>query len=297
MKLNQSTVSDAIIFDSKKTVLSKNPKNSLVTNFANKNSVRFFYPETVDVFNLFLDNLRENDDDPSYIKSIGEFFNKNAIASIQCAKLEYSDYHKTIKLSKPKRNIKRISNILELRETIRNFDSKKLDLNNLSNILFWSSGVKLEQENILKRFYPSGGGLFPISIFVCLQTKNDQLTWYKYNPFEHTLIQVNDTPKYSYQEYAHMKNIEGIENTAMIAFGFNTRKSYYKYGNSSLIFSGIEIGAIVQNMHLNATAFNMGVCDLGGFNKNKIEDDLLLINKNDFHILHAQIIGGVKYDN
>ncbi|MEM9336698.1 MAG: SagB/ThcOx family dehydrogenase [Patescibacteria group bacterium] len=85
--------------------------------------------------------------------------------------------------------------VLTKRESQPDFDSSEIDLQGLSTLLYWSVGQLGERDNLQNpgtkkphRTHPSGGGLFPLEIYIAVGLMNDlSCGWYHYRPDLHVL--------------------------------------------------------------------------------------------------------------
>ncbi len=93
-------------------------------------------------------------------------------------------------LPKPKKLDFSIGESLIKRKSEREFNGKPINLKDLSQLLFYSAGIIEKKENDWNkthRAYPSGGGRFPLEIYLFnLQTSNELKEGiYHYNVKEH----------------------------------------------------------------------------------------------------------------
>ncbi|HLU46337.1 MAG TPA: hypothetical protein VKZ67_15175, partial [Natronosporangium sp.] len=63
-----------------------------------------------------------------------------------------------------------------------------------------------------------------------------------------------------------------------------------KYGDAGVVFGLIEVGAILQNLHLARTALALAGTDQGGYDKQRIER-VLRLDGHTRHTVHVTIIG------
>jgi SagB-type dehydrogenase family enzyme len=57
-----------------------------------------------------------------------------------------------------------------------------------------------------------------------------------------------------------------------------------------VVFGLIEVGAILQNVHLTRTALALAGCDQGGYDKQRIERALGL-DGHTRHVVHVTVVG------
>jgi SagB-type dehydrogenase family enzyme len=76
----------------------------------------------------------------------------------------------------------------------------------------------------------------------------------------------------------------------VLVFVYNLYHNSRKYGDSGLVFGLIEVGALIQNVHLARTGLALAGCDQGGYDKQSIERALDLDGLTR-HVVHTSVIG------
>ncbi len=195
------------------------------------------------------------------------------------------------KISKVKYNI---TNVIEKRESIREYAGSILSLKTLSTILHYSMGINKKHEinfgekTINTRYYSSGGGLYPVSFILYLSNiESIKDGFYRYQPFSHSLLFLNNS---GIKGVFDNNVVDVINSNCIFFFNAELNRSYIKYGELSLINILIEIGIVSQNIHLMSNSFNLGTCDIAGFNKNLIEKKLNIDGVHS-HILYSLSMG------
>ncbi|MCO7151328.1 SagB family peptide dehydrogenase [Vagococcus lutrae] len=226
------------------------------------------------------------------------FYNEANLASqiSQSRNLEEIITNNTIKLPKPSKKIKRnFSDVLNERKSVRVFSHHVMDILELSNILSFSFGISKKVTNIgdiktVHRFYPSGGGLYPIEIYIYVNSvQNLEKGFYLYQPYSHSIRKINsvtkDIDKCFVGDNLDLKNIN-----FSIFYKYSLNRTYLKYGELSLLTTLIEVGTMTQNLELVSASFYYSTCSIAGFEKKYIENILNLDSIND-HIIFAAICG------
>ncbi len=67
-------------------------------------------------------------------------------------------------------------------------------------------------------------------------------------------------------------------------------KNTRKYGNQATAYAFIESGEIAQNIQLTATALVYGSIDIGGYNKEYLQEKLSLDGISQ-HVIHMTLVG------
>ena len=189
---------------------------------------------------------------------------------------------------------------LKKRRSIRHYAKKGTTLKELAYFLKYSVGVKEQTENmngyeIPLRYYGSGGGLYPIRTYIMIENiKNVKKGIYQYQPFSHSIRKIEHEDIQLEDVFTSQQSLD-LKNAAFaIFFVYEVNKNYVKYGEAALAYAFIEVGLMSQNMHLLAQSMDLGTCDIGGFNKVKLEKTMKLCGVNR-HILYSILAGKVDY--
>ena len=289
--ISKGTANNVSIYTSDSSNIS-NTNNEIIFNKVMSNKI------STPMFDYLMDyqNCRIND-----VRSIMEYNYGNISLEIaeSIQKEEIVD-NNTILLNNPIKNkaLKKTTLIeaLKKRETVRKFISKKISIDELSLILKYSFGVKEDTQmlngyKIPRRYYGSGGGLYPIRTYIFInKVKGINEGIYKYQPITHSLRLI---------EQDHIELHEFLENQASIdyhninfavLFVYEVNKSYMKYGELSLAHAFIEIGLMSQNLHLISSGIGLGTCDIGGFKKVILEKRMHLCGVNR-QVLYCALVG------
>lgn len=203
---------------------------------------------------------------------------------------------------------------LRSRRSKRTMTGKALSLQQLSNVLFYGDGITGEldlnpddspmlktaslgeQNNATVRTAPSGGGLFPIHLFLLLRNVEQiQDGLYRYLPHLHALSPVRMLDAESDADVLKRitqfgPNFESNHANVIIFYVYNLYDNSRKYGDMAATFALIEAGAIAQNIHLISTALNLSSCDVGGFEKTPSERFLGLDGLTR-QVVHVTVVG------
>lgn len=198
------------------------------------------------------------------------------------------DVSNLIILPKPRNLHISLWDALKKRSSSRYFDGSKINMQELSDFLYYSSGsisetsgsINGRKVKISRRPYPSGGGMYSIKILLAVYGV-DKLkpAIYAYQPISHTLSFYQDicsldsfviTKRYN----AVTGNYDPIENFSpaiLCLFVNNFSRARLKYGELSLLTALVDCGCLVQNCGLLAASLNLHFCVWAGFKKAEAE--------------------------
>ena len=246
-------------------------------------------------------NYRPHSASLGFQTGIGRFFEHDAITSAGHAELE-EDAARAVVLPRPKHIRAGLSAAVAARRSKRNFVRRPVSLADLSTLLQHAGGVSghlrvqpspMEQElPIAVRCAPSGGGLFPISLFVVALNVTDlDLDFYEYLPNSHALRATNTgLSADQVAQICYTPDFDILDGGFAVVYVYDLHKNSRKYGNSGVVFGFIEVGAISQNLHLARTAMGLAGCCQGGYNKQSLEK-VIGLDGVSRHVVHVTVIG------
>ena len=147
------------------------------------------------------------------------------------------------------------------RRSIRSFESRKLTLYEISQLLWAMQGITDERLGL--RAAPSAGALYPLEIYV---VKDDGV--YHYDPHGHRLEvlgtkDVRDELASSALGQSCVR--QAAVNFVICAVYERVTTATTKYGEKGVRFTDMEAGHAAQNLHLEAVALGLASVPVGAF--------------------------------
>lgn len=203
--------------------------------------------------------------------------------------INYKAYPRMPKIDLP-RNFLPLGNFEEAiknRHSARVFNvDAELSLKELATLVYFSAGVKPQEqeikinENLIRRFYPSGGALYPLETYLGIQkVEGIEPGIYHYNVKDHLLEQLLKKP--GIEDFKQALLYPWSREAA--AFFITTAvwdRNFIKYKDRGYRIVLLEAGHLTQNLALTAAALKIGCCNLVGFH-NKRVNEILDINRED----------------
>lgn len=156
------------------------------------------------------------------------------------------------------------------RRSERRFADAPLSLDTLSHLLQFSYGVTDPGRGF--RAAPSGGGLFPLEIYI-VSRNVDGLSEgiYHYAPERHSLdvVSTGDTWDRAIEEVSYQP-IEIEYAAALMVISALFERTTMKYLDRGYRLVLLEAGAVAQNVALVGGELGVGSCLLGGFNDDNL---------------------------
>ena len=201
----------------------------------------------------------------------------------------FPTYSKAERILLPTHNMemeKRIDEVISGRRSVRSFLPEPVTLEELSKLLYYGNGItccirfpELQTgEEIIQHFRasPSGGGLFPVDLYVAaLNVEGLKEGVYHYNVLDHVLEVVNcDIEHVSAvvpQCFSVPKDIIDVASIPVIFIMTSTFwRTMAKYGPRGYRYILQESGHIAQNLYLAAGALNLGCVAVEAFYDDEI---------------------------
>ena len=175
-----------------------------------------------------------------------------------------------MKLSEPKlKGQLSVEEALSGRRSIRDFTSKSLTWEQISELLWSAQGITEKRYKL--RTAPSAGALFPLEIYLVVK---DGVYHYQSdkNVLEKTIE--GDIRRSLYNSALRQDSIEQAPVNIVICAEYRRTKS--RYGQRAVRYVHIEVGHAAQNVHLMAVSMGLGSVPIGAFHDEQVSQVLSL---------------------
>jgi SagB-type dehydrogenase family enzyme len=176
-----------------------------------------------------------------------------------------------------KKNPIALQETLAKRRSERDFSGAPCAVETFSTLLrdALKENIEVVHEDGVKwnfRPYPSGGGLYPIDIYVAIfNVEGIAKGVYLYNPKKHTISELDNNNDLSLIENGLPTLKKELDTTAFLIFLVSDlEKMAFKYQERAYRFALLECGHISQNLLLCATALNIKSFPVGAYLDNEI---------------------------
>lgn len=171
---------------------------------------------------------------------------------------------KEYKLPPPKLSNMTLSEALYKRRSKKSFSKKRLTNRQLSNLVYYSAGLKNNKPPWqANRFYPSGGARYPLEVY--LISLNTQIPYglYHYYLKNHSLEFMPFLKKLDFTKIFNQDWIKQSKCLIFITAVF--RRMTTKYGDRGYRHILLEAGHLGQNIYLLSAVLELSCCAIGGF--------------------------------
>lgn len=188
-----------------------------------------------------------------------------------------------------------LGDLMRHRASCRDFAPVPVPLETLSSLLYWAYGclntIELEHEFCV-RPVPSGGGLYPLELYVLAQHVTDLGGGvHHYVPLGHRLETVRpDALPSMLTAELFLGQPYLIEAAAIVVITAVVQRSLWKYEDRGYRYILFEAGHVAQNLDLCAQAFELATLNLGGFLDEDVSD-LLALDAEEEIVLYGVAVG------
>ena len=165
-----------------------------------------------------------------------------------------------------------------------------LDLETLSALLWATQGVTARYEQTLFRTAPSAGGLYPVETYLSVRlVEGLQPGMYHFRPhhFDLELLRKGDVSRMVAQ--AALGQHIGAEAQVTFIWSAVVRRSMWKYRQRAYRYIYIDVGHIAQNLYLAGEALGLGVCAVGAFFDDLVNELIGVDGREEFAIYLATV--------
>ncbi|MBD3231031.1 SagB/ThcOx family dehydrogenase [Candidatus Dependentiae bacterium] len=172
-----------------------------------------------------------------------------------------------------------ISETIKNRRSIRNYANKPLDKKEILTLLFAAQGITDKKNNL--RAAPSAGATYPLELYIAVgNAKNLEPGIYKYNSKSNDITKIESGDKRS-ELCNNALSQEWIKQAAaVIIICAIYERTTNKYSENGKKYVHMEVGAVAENVYLQAVPLNIGTVFVGAFDTDKVRKTIKA-NKNE----------------
>ncbi|MGT2934841.1 SagB/ThcOx family dehydrogenase [Streptococcus castoreus] len=253
--------------------------------------------ETDNLSQRFLMNYKAHNDYLGFQASVADFFTDSAVTTFSSSAY-FESREGIIPLPKATKVTTALSTCITQRRSHRQFSDREMPFQDLANLLYYACGVSAEatikdgmSDKVSLRNCASGGGLYPITlVFYARNISKLEDGFYEYLPYQHALRCYHISSEENIRAFAEFGAINAENCNLVIIYVYHYLKNTRKYGNQATAYAFIESGEIAQNIQLTATALVYGSIDIGGYNKEYLQEKLGLDGLSQ-HVIHMTLVG------
>ena len=177
------------------------------------------------------------------------------------------------------------------RQSTRRFLDKPLQLKDVSQLLFGTTGITRKYPNYEYRINPSAGGLYPIETYIAVNHVEDlEQGIYHYNISSHKLELLKQGDFRIQVAKACLDQKIAYDSAINFIWSAVVERSKWKYLQRCYRYLYLDCGHIAQNLYLVAGALNLGVCTIGAIYDDELNNILEIDGITEFS-LYVGVVG------
>ena len=186
------------------------------------------------------------------------------------------------------------ADLLRKRKSIRSYSLEPLSINDLSFLLWASTGIHRKQQGIEFRTAPSAGALYPIETYI-VANKVEGLNkgLYHYNIASHSLEELKLGDITAYIAQAALEQEMCIEAPVTFVWTAVFERSKWKYKQRAYRYIYLDAGHIAQNLAMAATSIGLGSCQIGAIFDEEV-NEIVGLNGVEESTIYLSVVGHPK---
>ncbi len=157
-----------------------------------------------------------------------------------------------------------LKQVLESRKSIRDFRNEPINKDQLSYMLWASTGIQRVESGYEFRTAPSAGALYPIETYVIVNAVDElQAGVYHYSIRAHQLEQLAARDLRRQTAAAALGQKMCAEAAVVFVWSAVFERCKWKYGQRAYRYIYLDAGHIAENLTLAAVSLNLGSCEIG----------------------------------
>jgi SagB-type dehydrogenase family enzyme len=177
------------------------------------------------------------------------------------------------------------------RKSIRNFSNQPITIEQLSYLLWVSTGIQRREHGFVYRTAPSAGALYPIETYIIVNKVEDiPKGIYHYNIRDHLLEELKQGE--FGKKTAHAALDQQICNDAAVVFIWTAifNRSKWKYSQRAYRYIYLDVGHIAENLALASTGLKLGSCHIAALFDDEV-NDLLDVDGIEESTIYMTVVG------
>jgi SagB-type dehydrogenase family enzyme len=187
-----------------------------------------------------------------------------------------------------------VTDALKRRRSVRSFSSKPLSLDDLSFLLWVSTGIQRTERGYEFRTAPSAGALYPIETYLVVNNVEGlAVGLYHYSVETHALEEL-ETGDFA-EKLAHAALNQNMCRNAQVVLIWTAvfERSKWKYAQRAYRYVYLEAGHIAGNLALAATSVGLGSCQVGAFFDDEV-NRILGVDGEQESVIYFSVVGVPK---
>ena len=187
----------------------------------------------------------------------------------------------------------KLNDILKKRKSIRDFSDKPISKQQVSYLLWASTGIQRKELGFEFRTAPSAGALYPIETYLVInRIKDIPAGIYHYSIKDHFLEELK-TGDFSI-DIAKAALEQSMCRFAAAVFVWTAifNRSKWKYGERAYRYIYLDAGHIAENLSLASTGIGLGSCQIAALFDDEVNEIIGVDGKNE-SVIYMSVVGNL----
>lgn len=181
--------------------------------------------------------------------------------------------------------------LLLRRRTRRAYRPEPLTLGALSQLLWAANGKTAELREAILRTAPSAGALYPIELYIMAnRVEGLRQGIYHYNVDKHNLALIRSGDYSDEAALGSLGQAMLTKSGVVVFMSAVIQRSRWKYGQRAYRYIYLDAGHVAQNICLAGESLSLGVCPIGAFYDDEL-NDILKLDGTEETVVYALAIG------
>ncbi len=161
------------------------------------------------------------------------------------------------------------------RRSIRSYQNKPLDLDQVSQLLWAAQGISEPSRSF--RTAPSAGALYPLEVYIVAgNIAGLPAGVYRYIPEQHVLAQALEGDKRQELFDVSLRQSSVRDAAGVLVFTAIYERTTRRYGERGIRYVHMEVGHASQNVYLQTVSLGLGTVVIGAFDDKGVKGVLNL---------------------
>ena len=185
---------------------------------------------------------------------------------------------------------------IQHRKSIRDFSQESLSKEQLSYLLWSSTGIQRKERSFVYRTAPSAGALYPIETYVIIHNVEDIAPGvYHYNIEQHRLEELKTGDFRKEITTSALDQQMCYYAAAVFVWTAIFNRSKCKYGERAYRYIYLDAGHIAENLSLSATSFDLGTCQIAALYDDEV-NQLINVDGITESTIYLSVVGAPAKD-
>lgn len=184
--------------------------------------------------------------------------------------------------------------VLRRRKSVRSFSSEPLSVDDLSFLLWASTGVQRTEPGYEFRTAPSAGALYPIETYLVVNNVEglERGLWH-YDVEGHAVEELKAGDFGDEIARGALGQRMCVNAQVVLVWTGVFERSKWKYAQRAYRYVYLEAGHIAENVALAATSVGLGSCQIGAFFDDEV-NQLLGVDGVEESVLYLSVVGHIR---